>query len=35
VARQRLRDDDAPLTLATMHGTKGLEFDVVACIVNP
>jgi superfamily I DNA/RNA helicase len=31
-ARTRLRDDDAALTLATMHGTKGLEFDVVACV---
>ena len=31
-ARQRLHVDDAPLTLATMHGTKGLEFDVVACV---
>jgi superfamily I DNA/RNA helicase len=31
-ARGRLRRDDAPLTLATMHGTKGLEFDVVACV---
>jgi superfamily I DNA/RNA helicase len=31
-ARGRLRTDDAPLTLATMHGTKGLEFDIVACV---
>ncbi|MGH2407088.1 MAG: ATP-dependent helicase [Candidatus Limnocylindrales bacterium] len=31
-ARQRLRVGDAALTLATMHGTKGLEFDVVACV---
>jgi len=27
-----LRTDDAPLTLATAHGTKGLEFDHVAVI---
>ena len=27
-----LRHDDAPLTLATAHGTKGLEFDHVAVI---
>jgi superfamily I DNA/RNA helicase len=27
-----LRADDAPLTLATAHGTKGLEFDHVAVI---
>ncbi len=27
-----LRRDDAPLTLATAHGTKGLEFDYVAVI---
>jgi len=27
-----LRRDDAPLTLATAHGTKGLEFDHVAVI---
>ncbi len=27
-----LRRDDAPLTLATAHGTKGLEFDDVAVI---
>lgn len=34
-ARQRrteLRRDDANLVLATAHGTKGLEFDHVACI---
>jgi superfamily I DNA/RNA helicase len=33
--RQRLaelRRDDAPLVLATAHGTKGLEFDHVAVI---
>jgi superfamily I DNA/RNA helicase len=28
----RLRRDDAPLTLATAHATKGLEFDLVAVI---
>jgi DNA helicase-2/ATP-dependent DNA helicase PcrA len=28
----QLRRDDAPLTLATAHGTKGLEFDHVAVI---
>jgi superfamily I DNA/RNA helicase len=27
-----LRSDDAPLTLATAHGTKGLEFDFVAVV---
>jgi superfamily I DNA/RNA helicase len=27
-----LRSDDAPLTLATAHGTKGLEFDHVAVV---
>ena len=27
-----LRADDAQLVLATSHGTKGLEFDHVACI---
>ena len=27
-----LRRDDAPLSLATAHGTKGLEFDDVAVI---
>lgn len=35
VTRQRrseLRRDDASLVLATAHGTKGLEFDHVACI---
>ncbi len=34
-ARQRrgdLRREDADLVLATAHGTKGLEFDHVACI---
>jgi superfamily I DNA/RNA helicase len=31
-ARATLRRPDAPLTLATAHGTKGLEFDIVACI---
>ena len=31
-ARATLRRPDAPLILATAHGTKGLEFDVVACI---
>ncbi len=30
--RDALRDPDAPLVLATAHGTKGLEFDVVACV---
>jgi superfamily I DNA/RNA helicase len=30
--RQELRRDDAELVLATAHGTKGLEFDHVACI---
>jgi len=29
---EALRRDDAPLTLATAHGTKGLEFDHVAVI---
>jgi superfamily I DNA/RNA helicase len=29
---RRLRRDDATLTLATAHGTKGLEFDHVAVI---
>ena len=29
---ERLRRDDAALTLATAHGTKGLEFDDVAVI---
>ena len=32
VAVARLRTDDAPLLLATAHGTKGLEFDHVAVI---
>ncbi|MDQ3492553.1 MAG: ATP-dependent helicase [Chloroflexota bacterium] len=35
VARQRrtdLRQEDARLVLATAHGTKGLEFDHVACV---
>jgi superfamily I DNA/RNA helicase len=31
-ALARLRRDDAALTLATAHGTKGLEFDHVAVI---
>jgi len=31
-ALARLRRDDALLTLATAHGTKGLEFDHVAVI---
>lgn len=30
--RLRLRSDDADLILATAHGTKGLEFDHVACV---
>jgi superfamily I DNA/RNA helicase len=30
--RADLRRDDAELVLATAHGTKGLEFDHVACI---
>jgi ATP-dependent DNA helicase Rep len=30
--RQTLRRDDAQLVLATAHGTKGLEFEHVACI---
>ena len=29
---ERLRQEDASLTLATAHGTKGLEWDHVACI---
>ncbi len=36
-ARDRLaslRRDDAPLTLATAHGTKGLEFDHVAVLMD-
>jgi superfamily I DNA/RNA helicase len=28
----RLHRDDADLTLATVHGTKGLEWDHVACV---
>jgi len=32
VRLERLRRDDAALTLATGHGTKGLEFDHVAVI---
>ena len=31
-ARRVLARDDAQLTLATIHGTKGLEWDHVACI---
>ena len=31
-ARARLHRSDAALTLATVHGTKGLEWDHVACI---
>ena len=31
-ARDRLRTGSAKLTLATAHGTKGLEWDHVACI---
>jgi superfamily I DNA/RNA helicase len=31
-ARRALRQDDAALTLATVHGTKGLEWDHVACV---
>lgn len=30
--RAELRRDDARLSLATAHGTKGLEFDHVACV---
>jgi superfamily I DNA/RNA helicase len=30
--RSSLRRDDADLILATAHGTKGLEFDHVACV---
>ena len=36
-ARERLhalRVDDAPLTLATAHGTKGLEFDHVVVLAD-
>jgi len=29
-----LRRDDAPLTLSTAHGTKGLEFDHVAVLMD-
>jgi superfamily I DNA/RNA helicase len=32
--RSELQRDDAELILATAHGTKGLEFDHVACIGN-
>ncbi len=32
VAAERRRDGDPGLTLATIHGTKGLEWDHVACI---
>jgi superfamily I DNA/RNA helicase len=31
-AHHARQSDDAPLTLATAHGTKGLEWDHVACI---
>jgi len=31
---QALRRDDAPLTLSTAHGTKGLEFDHVAVLMD-
>jgi superfamily I DNA/RNA helicase len=31
-ARHDLANRDATLTLATMHGTKGLEWDHVACV---
>ena len=31
-ARPGLRTEDAGLTLATVHGTKGLEWDHVACV---
>jgi superfamily I DNA/RNA helicase len=31
-ARRTLRRDDAALSLATVHGTKGLEWDHVACV---
>jgi superfamily I DNA/RNA helicase len=31
-ARRRLAVDEADLTLATAHGTKGLEWDHVACV---
>jgi superfamily I DNA/RNA helicase len=31
-ARRQLARDDAALTFATIHGTKGLEWDHVACV---
>ncbi len=31
-AHSQLRRRDAPLVLATVHATKGLEFEVVACV---
>jgi superfamily I DNA/RNA helicase len=31
-SRTSLRRTEAPLVLATAHGTKGLEFDIVACV---
>ena len=31
-SRVSLRQTDARLVLATAHGTKGLEFDIVACV---
>jgi superfamily I DNA/RNA helicase len=31
-ARRDLERDDAPLTLATVHATKGLEWEHVACV---
>ena len=31
-AREHLACDDASLTLATIHGTKGLEWEHVACV---
>jgi superfamily I DNA/RNA helicase len=34
VKRKDLQRDDADLILATAHGTKGLEFEHVACIGN-
>jgi superfamily I DNA/RNA helicase len=33
-ALARLRRDDAALTLATAHGTKGLEWDHVLCLAD-
>jgi superfamily I DNA/RNA helicase len=33
-ALARLRRDDAALTLATAHGTKGLEWDHVLCLTD-